>query len=56
MKHIVNRDSRELIYVIAGKDDYLVNSQCRELLDGLLESSQRATGFFDAEAASVSAH
>ena len=54
MKHIVNRDSHELIYVIAGKDDSLVNSQCRELLDGLLEPSQRATGLFDAEAASVS--
>jgi len=58
----VNRDSHskgclgaELIYVIAGKDDSLVNSQCAELLDGLLEPSQRATGFFDAEAASVSA-
>ena len=62
MKHIVNRDSHstgclaaELIYVIAGKDDSLVSSQCQELLDGLLEPSQRATGLFDAEAASVSA-
>jgi DNA polymerase-3 subunit delta len=45
----------ELIYVIAGKDDSLVNSQCQELLDWLLEPSQRATGFFDAEVASVSA-
>ena len=54
MKHIVNRDSHELIYVIAGKDDSLVNSQSQELLDGLLEPSQRATGFFDVESASVS--
>ena len=54
MKHIVNRDSDELIYVITGKDDSLVSSQCAELLDGLLEPSQRATGLFDAEAASVS--
>ena len=45
----------ESIYVIAGKDDSLVNSQCQELLDRLLEPSQRATGLFDAEAASVSA-
>ena len=45
----------ELIYVIAGKDDSLVNSQCAELLDRLLEPSQRATGLYDAEAASVSA-
>jgi len=51
----VNRDSHELIYVIAGKDDSLVSSQCQELLDELLEPSQRATGLFDAEAASVSA-
>ena len=62
MKHIVNHDSHstgclaaELIYVIAGKDESLVNSQCQELLDGLLETSQRAMGLFDAEAASVSA-
>ena len=45
----------ELIYVIAGKDDSLVGSQCQELLDGLLEPSQRATGLFDAEANSASA-
>lgn len=49
----MNRDSGELIYVIAGKDDSLVSYQSHELLDELLESSQRATGFFDAEAASV---
>ena len=51
----MNRDSHELIYVIAGKDDSLVSSQCQELLDVLLEPSQRATGLFDAEAVSVSA-
>ena len=45
----------ELIYVIAGKDDSLVGSQCAELLDRLLEPSQRATGFFEVEAASASA-
>ena len=58
----MNRDSHstgclaaELIYVIAGKDDSLVTSKCQELLDELLDLSQRATGLFDAEAASVSA-
>jgi len=58
----VNRDSHskgclaeELIYVIAGKDDSLVNSQCAELLNRLLDPSQRATGLFDPEAAVVSA-
>ncbi len=43
----------ELIYVIAGKEGSLVNAHCRELLDELLEPSQRATGLFDAEADSV---
>jgi DNA polymerase-3 subunit delta len=56
----VTRDSHEylgheLIYVIAGKDDSLVNARCRELLDALLEPAQRATGFLDAEVTSVSA-
>jgi DNA polymerase-3 subunit delta len=45
----------ELIYVIAGKEESLVNVHCRELLDKLLEPSQRTTGLFDAEASSVSA-
>jgi DNA polymerase-3 subunit delta len=45
---------RELIYVIAGKEEPLVNAECRELLGKLLEPSQRATGLFDADAASVS--
>ncbi len=45
----------EPIYVIAGKEDSLVNAQCRELLDRLLEPSQRTTGFFNADPASVSA-
>ncbi len=45
----------ELIYVIAGKEESLVNAQCHELLDKLLEPSQRATGLFDADPASASA-
>ena len=43
-----------LIYVIAGKEASLLNARCRELLDELLEPSQRATGLFNAEAAAVS--
>jgi len=43
------------IYVIAGKDESLVNAERRELVEELLEPSQRATGLFDADAASVSA-
>jgi DNA polymerase-3 subunit delta len=45
----------ELIYVIAGKDDSLVNAHCSRLLDKLLEPSQRTTGLFDADAATVMA-
>jgi len=51
----VNRHGHELIYVVAGKDESLVNAQCRQLLDGLLQPSQRVTGLFDADAGSVSA-
>lgn len=40
----------ELIYVIAGKEESLVSVQCQELLDELLEPSQRTTGLFTAEA------
>ena len=43
------------IYVIAGKEKSLVNARCRELLDELLEPSQRATGLFSADPASVPA-
>jgi DNA polymerase-3 subunit delta len=45
----------ELIYVIAGEDDSLAGSKCQELLNELLEPSQRATGLFDADADTVSA-
>ncbi|MBN1805676.1 MAG: DNA polymerase III subunit delta [Sedimentisphaerales bacterium] len=45
----------ELIYVIAGKEDSLVNTCCSELLDKLMEPSQRATGLFNADTISVMA-
>jgi len=51
----VSRQSHELIYVIAGKDESLVGARCRQLLDELLEPSQRTTGLFETEAGSVSA-
>ena len=44
-----------LIYVIAGQDESLCNAQCRELLDTLLEPSQRVTALSEPETASVSA-
>lgn len=51
----MSRDSHELIYVIAGKEQSLVGAQCGKLLDNLLEPSQRTTGLFDADAGSVTA-
>ncbi len=44
-----------LVYVIAGKEKSLVSAQCQELLDGLMELSQRTTGLFSADPASVQA-
>jgi DNA polymerase III delta subunit len=41
----------KLIYVIAGKEDSLVGVQYQELLDELLEPSQRATGLFSPDPA-----
>jgi len=49
------KERNGLIYVIAGKEDSLVNARCQELLEGLLEPSQRATGLFSVNAAEVCA-
>jgi DNA polymerase-3 subunit delta len=43
------------IYVIAGKEESLVNDQCRQLVDELVEPSQRATGLFNADPKEVTA-
>jgi DNA polymerase-3 subunit delta len=43
------------IYVIAGKEETLVNDQCRQLVDELVEPSQRATGLFNADPKEVEA-
>ncbi len=45
----------KLIYIIAGKEDSLVNAQCRLLLDELLEPEQRTTGLFEGQADSIPA-
>jgi DNA polymerase-3 subunit delta len=37
------------IYVIAGKDDFLVGSQCQALLDKLMAPEDRQMGLFDAD-------
>ncbi len=42
-------DEQQRIYVIAGKEETMVNARCSELLDELIEPEQRATGLFDAE-------
>jgi DNA polymerase-3 subunit delta len=43
------------IYVIAGKEESLVNEKCREMLDELVEPSERATGLFNADPKGVEA-
>ncbi|MHC4640913.1 MAG: DNA polymerase III subunit delta [Planctomycetota bacterium] len=43
------------IYVIAGKEESLVNEKCREMLDVLVEPSERATGLFNADPKEVEA-
>lgn len=43
------------IYVIAGKEESLVNEECRRMLDELVEPSQRATGLFNADPKEVTA-
>lgn len=43
------------IYVIAGKEESLVNEKCRVMLDELVEPSERATGLFKADPKEVTA-
>ncbi len=45
-----SKKKQELIYVIAGKDESLVNAHCQELVDKLVGPEQRATGVFSTEA------
>jgi len=45
----------EAIYVIAGKESCLVNSECQRLLEQLLKPQQRLTGLFTADAAATPA-
>lgn len=52
---VKSKSKYALIYVLAGKDEPLVNAKCQELLDELIEPSQRAMGLFDVNGASVSA-
>ena len=45
----------ELIHVITGKEEPLVNAECENLLDKLLQRQERPTGLFDADPSRVSA-
>ena len=47
--------NNELIYVIAGKEDSLLNLECEKLLNRLLKPQQRALGLFHVEPATASA-
>ncbi len=42
------------VYVVAGKDAALVSARCEELIDELVDASERTTGLFDADPAAVS--
>ncbi len=53
-KKTTTKKRNEFVYVIAGEDESLVGLYCRELLDKLIEPSQRATGLFDADTNHVS--
>ncbi len=46
---------RELIFVIAGKEEASVNAECRKLLDELLEPQERTTGLFSVDPAAAGA-
>ncbi len=48
-------DTIQSIYIIAGKETSLVNAECDRLLNKLIAPAERATGFLNAEADSVTA-
>ena len=53
MSNLKSKKKHELIYVIAGKEEVLVSTECEKLLDQLLEPQQRATGLFNADPGEV---
>jgi DNA polymerase-3 subunit delta len=55
MKTPSTRRSDKTIYVIAGKDGFLVNIECEKLLGTLLEPEERAMGLLSAQPAEASA-
>lgn len=50
-----SQNKQKLVYVIAGKEDSLVNAECDRLVDTLLGPHDRVTGLFNADPAQVSA-
>ena len=55
VREVKSKKKDYLIYVIAAKEDSLLNAECQKLLDQLLEPQQRVTGLFNADPAQVSA-
>jgi len=55
MKQSKTKKKQNLVFVIAGEEESLVNSECDKLIDVLLTPEQRVTGLFKAEPAQVSA-
>ena len=50
-----SKKEREFIYVIVGDEESLVNAQCGELVDQLLEPQQKTLGLFQADPSGVTA-
>lgn len=55
VREVKSKKKDYLIYVIAAKEDSLLNAECQKLLEKLLEPQQRVTGLFNADPAEVSA-
>jgi len=55
VREVKSKKKDYLIYVIAGKEESLLNAECQKLLEKLLEPEQRAMGLFNADPAEVSA-
>ena len=49
------KKERELILVVAGKEEFLVGAECEKLVGELLQPEQRTTGLFKADPAEVEA-
>jgi DNA polymerase-3 subunit delta len=55
MPETKKKKKQQLIFVIAGKEDSLVNAECDKLLGELLSPEEKTTGLFSADPGEVSA-